>query len=93
VTSVISRDDIEDELVRAGIRSAVIRQHLMRMIEAYARKYPAPEAMDPFVPPDRRDDYTYKCPDCKLRKHIDGFPEGKRLSRRSPIPCLECQGK
>lgn len=89
MTSVLSRDDLDDELYRCGIRSAVVRAHLLRKIEMYARKYPVPEP----IPDDIADHsgYKYMCPSCNTRKHIGDFPEYKKSHRRSPVPCSECK--
>lgn len=94
MTSAVSKEDIEDELVRAGIKSVYIRQHLMRLVEIYARKYTAPD--DPGLPPVRLPDsrgYKYKCRSCGGRKHLDQFPPEKKDNPRAPVSCLECEAK
>ena len=91
MTSAVSREDIEDELYKAGIRSTYIVAHLMRVIDLYARKFPAP-------PPEALDaadflGYKYKCRGCGERKYIGFFPAGKRLNPKSLIPCTACMEK
>lgn len=97
MTSTISKEDLEDELYKAGIRSVVIRKHLMRMIEQYARRF---TLADPDLPPVNVGDlhgYKYMCPSppkgCGQRKYIGEFPEIKKLNSRSPVPCNECMKK
>jgi hypothetical protein len=93
VTSAVSREDVEDELYRAGIRSQYIKAHLMRIIEMYARKFPAPpEEAFPLDPADFLG-YKYKCRECSERKYIGFFPSYKKLNPKSPVPCTECLEK
>ncbi len=98
MTSMLTLDDIEDDLVRAGIISPYIRQRILAKVKQYAMKYPVPEKYEEDIPvfipvvtpsPDPR--YEYKCPACKEKKLLREFPARKQENRRSPVPCLECQ--
>ena len=93
MTSYISKDDIEDELVKAGITSPHIRAHLLRKIEQDARRFPVsePEPLPPVADAGLYSGYKYMCPVCTTRKYLGDFPEYKRVNRRSPVPCLECK--
>ena len=91
MTSVLSKADVEDELVRAGIRSPYVRARLLRYIEQYARKYPVPRMDD--LPPVVNVDfqgYKYRCPECKERRFLGEFPEYKKEHTRAPVPCIPC---
>lgn len=95
MTSAISRDDLEDELFKAGIRSVYVRQHLMRTIELYARRYPPVPAQEapPSIDFGDMHGYKYKCKECGKRKYLGEFPYYKKMHPRSPVACMECQGK
>jgi hypothetical protein len=91
VTSYLSEDDLEDELVRAGIVSPYIRKRLLRLIRAYASKFPVPpEDDDSWVPFVSRGS-QYKCSWCKEMKYLDEFPLRKHENTRVRVPCLECK--
>jgi len=91
-SGVITEEDLEDALVSAGIRSPLVRQRLLRLIKQYAmRKYPPavlPLEEEDLSPEER---YEYKCPVCKQRFFLEGFPESKAENRRRPVPCLLCE--
>jgi hypothetical protein len=88
VTSAVGKDDIDDALFRAGIKSVLVRQNILRLVELYARKFQVQEPAE-FRPPDMTG-YKYLCRDCGERKVIGEFPEYKRINRRSPVPCNSC---
>lgn len=94
MTSGISKDDIEDAIYRAGIKSPHLRARIMRMVDTYARTHPGvPEDILPPVDLGEERGYKYKCPSCNERKYVADYPPYKKDNPRSPVPCLECTGK
>lgn len=90
MTSAVSKDDIDDALFRAGVKSVLVRQNILRLVELYARKFQVQEPAE--FSPDMTG-YKYLCKDCGERKVIGEFPEYKRFNRRSPVPCSKCMEK
>jgi hypothetical protein len=88
VTRLVGREDIEDALWGAGVRSPYAKANLMRLIEAYARKYPEPPPL-----PEPESTYEYLCKRCGKRKRLKEFPEYKKDHPRSPVPCNDCTAK
>jgi hypothetical protein len=92
VTSLISKDELEDELRRAGIRDPLALGRVMRLIELYAKRYPVLNYED--IPPVTIGDfrgYKYKCATCGRRKLIGEFGEKKKENTRVTASCLECE--
>lgn len=89
----MSKDDIEDALYSAGIKSNIIRSRLMYLIDLYARKFPDPAKAYTATFHDDNTGYKYLCRDCGKRKVIGEFPEYKKVNRRSPVPCNKCMEK
>jgi hypothetical protein len=93
MTSLISKEDVEDQLIQAGVRSPVARGRIMRCVDLYARRFLPAEDLPPIDLGDFHG-YRYKCPEepkgCGERKFLAEFPQSKKINPRSPVPCNDC---
>lgn len=95
LTSAVSKEEIEDMLVSAGVRSAAVRARLLRAVDVYALQHarcPCLEEarLDEAKQMDRKKP-KWKCPSCGNMFHPEEFPQAKRDNPRVAIPCLHCQ--
>jgi hypothetical protein len=97
VTSSVSREQIEDALVSAGVRSPVVRDRLLRVIDVYALQRARCACLEEAdLPAARKLDKggkkpRWKCPECTNILISGEFPQKKRDNPRIAIACLRCQ--
>ena len=98
MTSVVTRQDIEDALVSAGVRIPHARNQVMRVIDFYvAGKIHGeiPDIPDPhaaLLPGESdHDAKVMRCVACSLVRNVALFPVDKRVEGGRRTTCKDCE--
>lgn len=92
MTSSVSREEMEDEVRRAGVRDPRAAGRLLRIIEAYARKPSAQEEPPPLLSPgewDKAAEVTM-CKECVKLKSWDHFHADRQHPTGRKTTCRNC---
>src|SRR6185437_10529290 len=93
--SMVSRDDVYDELVKAGVKVPHVLSRLMSVIDGYARGRDIPEMPDPWsaLLPGESDteEKITRCSKCAEIRGWVSFPLDKRMENGRRTICKSCE--
>jgi len=98
MTSLVTREQVEDTARLCGVKDPRRIAQLMRVVDLYAialaRKMSNTEEDLPEPDPEPKVNarYMYKCRGCGERYSLDFFPEAKRRDPALAMDCLACGG-
>jgi len=95
MTSMVSRADVHDELVKAGIKSRLTLSRLMLVIDGYARAQDIPLLPDPrsalLSGESDIEEKITRCLKCNEVKEWAKFPLDRRVENNRRTICKSCE--